>query len=83
MIILFGSIGWVIGYFREDFMVVFQVWFVGVVLSVIVSDGTERNGTRLYGIAACLVELVRVELTAFGLMCRFACRIGRISTDTR
>ena len=46
IIILFGSIGWVIGYFREDFMVVFQVWFVGVVLSVIVSDGTERNGTE-------------------------------------
>ena len=36
IIILFGSVGWVIGFYREDFMIVFQVWLVGVVLSVLV-----------------------------------------------
>ena len=38
IILVFGSVGWVIGYFRQDFTVVFQAWLVGVVLSVIVSD---------------------------------------------
>ena len=38
IILTFGSIGWVIGYFRQDFTVVFQAWLVGVVLSIIVSS---------------------------------------------
>jgi ABC-type amino acid transport system permease subunit len=37
IIISFGGIGWVIGYFQQDFFVVVQAWFVGVVISVIVS----------------------------------------------
>lgn len=32
-----GAIGWIIGYFQQDFTVVFQAWLVGVVISVIVS----------------------------------------------
>ncbi|GAX26598.1 signal peptidase complex subunit 1 [Fistulifera solaris] len=35
IILTFGCIGWVIGYFQEDFTVVFQAWLAGVVLSVI------------------------------------------------
>lgn len=34
--ILFGSVGWVIGYFQQDFTIVFQLWLVGVVISVVV-----------------------------------------------
>jgi signal peptidase complex subunit 1 len=37
IILAFGGIGWVIGYVQQDFTVVFQVWLVGVVISVIVS----------------------------------------------
>jgi hypothetical protein len=36
VIIAFGSVGWIIGYFQQDFTIVFQAWLVGVVLSVIV-----------------------------------------------
>jgi hypothetical protein len=36
IILSFGAIGWVIGYFKQDFMVVFHVWLVGVVISVVV-----------------------------------------------
>jgi signal peptidase complex subunit 1 len=36
IILAFGGVGWVIGYIQQDFTVVFQVWLVGVVLSVIV-----------------------------------------------
>ncbi len=36
IILSFGAIGWVIGYFKQDFMVVFQCWLVGVVISVVV-----------------------------------------------
>ncbi|GAX23251.1 signal peptidase complex subunit 1 [Fistulifera solaris] len=35
IILTFGCVGWVIGYFQEDFTVVFQAWLAGVVLSVI------------------------------------------------
>lgn len=37
IILSFGSVGWIIGYFQQDFTIVFQAWLVGVVLSVIVS----------------------------------------------
>jgi signal peptidase complex subunit 1 len=50
LIIAFGSVGWVIGYFKEDFTIVFQFWAVGVVLSVIVS------------FASCFARLLRVEM---------------------
>lgn len=36
IILWFGSIGWVMGYFEQDFVVVFKVWLVGVVLAVLV-----------------------------------------------
>jgi signal peptidase complex subunit 1 len=38
LIISFGSVGWLIGYMRQDFTVCVQAWLVGVVLSVIVSE---------------------------------------------
>jgi signal peptidase complex subunit 1 len=37
IILTFGIIGWVVGYFEEDFTPVFQAWLAGVVISVIVS----------------------------------------------
>jgi signal peptidase complex subunit 1 len=48
IILSFGGIGWVIGFMRQDFTVVFQAWLVGVVLSVIVSSAHEKHGC-LYG----------------------------------
>jgi hypothetical protein len=36
IILSFGSVGWVMGYFDQNFMIVFKVWLVGVVLSVLV-----------------------------------------------
>ena len=36
IILSFGSVGWVIGYFQQDFTIVFQSWLVGVLLSVVV-----------------------------------------------
>jgi len=41
IILSFGAVGWVIGYFRQDFTIVFQCWLVGVVLSVVVSSRHE------------------------------------------
>ena len=35
IIILFGSIGWIYGYFLQDFTYVFYSWSVGVVISVV------------------------------------------------
>ena len=39
LIIAFGAVGWVFGYFEQDFTIVFQFWLVGLVLSVIVRLG--------------------------------------------
>ena len=36
IILSFGGVGWVIGYFQQDFMIVFQLWLVGVAISVVV-----------------------------------------------
>ena len=38
IILSFGAVGWVIGYFQQDFMIVFQFWLVGVAISVVVSN---------------------------------------------
>ena len=35
IIIAFGAVGWVIGYIHQDFFIVFQVWLVGVSISVV------------------------------------------------
>ncbi|VEU34690.1 unnamed protein product [Pseudo-nitzschia multistriata] len=35
LIIGFGGVGWVIGYFRQEFFIVFKFWLVGVVLSTV------------------------------------------------
>jgi Microsomal signal peptidase 12 kDa subunit (SPC12) len=37
IILAFGAVGWVIGYIHQDFFIVFQFWFVGVAISVVVS----------------------------------------------
>ena len=36
IIILFGGVAWVIGYFQQDFVIVFKGWLIGVILSVVV-----------------------------------------------
>jgi Microsomal signal peptidase 12 kDa subunit (SPC12) len=36
IILSFGSVGWVMGYMEQNFMIVFKIWLVGVVLSVLV-----------------------------------------------
>mmetsp|Transcript_13454 Transcript_13454/g.22930 ORF Transcript_13454/g.22930 Transcript_13454/m.22930 type:complete len:89 (-) Transcript_13454:316-582(-) len=35
IIILFGSIGWIYGYFLQDFTYVFYSWSVGVAISIV------------------------------------------------
>ena len=37
IIIIFGGVGWVIGYFQQDFVIVFKAWLVGVIISAVVS----------------------------------------------
>jgi signal peptidase complex subunit 1 len=46
IILSFGAVGWVIGYFKQDFMVVFQLWLVGVVISVVVRTKVILLNTR-------------------------------------
>lgn len=36
VILLFGGVGWIIGYARQDFFIVFQFWLVGVAISAVV-----------------------------------------------
>ncbi len=36
IILTFGGIGWVIGYFRQEFFIVFKFWLVGVAISIVV-----------------------------------------------
>ena len=42
IILSFGAVGWVIGYVKQDFMIVFQCWLVGVAISVVVSTSMPR-----------------------------------------
>lgn len=37
IILIFGAIGWIYGYFQQDFAYVFYAWSVGMVTSVVVS----------------------------------------------
>lgn len=72
IILSFGAVGWVIGYFQQDFTVVFQAWLVGVVLSIVVSTKT---------------EFYKYSLNRFAdernLCSRFASQTGHFTTDTR
>jgi len=43
IILSFGSVGWIIGYFQQDFTVVFQAWLVGVLLSVVVRRSSQTS----------------------------------------
>lgn len=36
IILWFGAIGWVLGYFEQDFVVVFKWWLGGLILAVLV-----------------------------------------------
>jgi membrane protein CcdC involved in cytochrome C biogenesis len=36
LIIACGAVGWIIGFFQQDFTIAFQAWLVGLVLSVVV-----------------------------------------------
>ncbi len=40
IILGFGGVGWLIGYVRQDFFVVFKFWLVGVAISVVVRSFT-------------------------------------------
>jgi len=35
IILIFGAIGWIYGYFQQDFAYVFYAWSVGMVTSVV------------------------------------------------
>lgn len=35
-----GGVGWILGYIRQDFTIVFQIWLIGVIVSVIVRIST-------------------------------------------
>jgi len=37
VIIIFGAVGWVIGYFHQDFSYVFYPWLCGVGIATLVS----------------------------------------------
>jgi signal peptidase complex subunit 1 len=36
VILLCGGVGWIIGYMRQEFFIVFKFWLVGVVISIVV-----------------------------------------------
>ena len=37
LILGFGIVGWIIGYIHQDFFICVKSWFIGLVLSIIVS----------------------------------------------
>ena len=55
IILVFGAVGWVIGYFQEDFTVVFQAWLAGVVLSVIVSQQANEIPFEVETLSNCMM----------------------------
>ena len=66
LIISFGSVGWVIGYIKQDFTICVQAWLVGVVLSIIVradSDpvcyGQHCEPHRLVSLVSHITDLCR------------------------
>lgn len=59
IILSFGAVGWVIGYFQQDFMIVFQCWLVGVVISVIVSDEWLSHSVCIFPRFIFFVSLTR------------------------
>jgi signal peptidase complex subunit 1 len=36
VILIFGGVGWIVGYMRQEFFIVFKFWLVGVVISIVV-----------------------------------------------
>ena len=43
IILTFGGVGWVVGYFAQNFTYVFYAWAIGTALSVVVSSVLERG----------------------------------------
>ena len=43
IILTFGGVGWVVGYFAQNFTYVFYAWAIGTALSVVVSSVSERG----------------------------------------
>ena len=76
LIIAFGAVGWVIGYFQQDFTVVFQFWLVGLVLSVIVSHEREQDS------CFALLELCQLMFVWIFRLDRFAFPTGHSTTVT-
>ena len=62
IILSLGAVGWVIGYFQQDFYIVFQFWLVGVVLSVIVSSTMGGNVFLHQEVCGCMTEF-HISLT--------------------
>ena len=62
IVLSFGAVGWVIGYFLHDFFIVFQAWFVGVVLSVIVSIMMLSENSGLLLLTPCGILSFHVAL---------------------
>ena len=68
IILSFGAVGWIIGYFQQDFFIVFKAWLVGVVISVVVSplehlrprkdesNGTSHNFTPFLFFQLCVPD---------------------------
>ena len=92
IIISFGGVGWIFGYIQQDFFVVVQAWFVGVVISVIVS-------TVKTTITACYRRLCRLIVrtasqksvvsqnplcfcfTLYRSLCSYVYQTGRFTTE--
>ena len=50
IILSFGAVGWIIGYFQQDFMVVFKFWLVGVAISVVVRRQGQLHRWNVVGL---------------------------------
>jgi signal peptidase complex subunit 1 len=47
IILIFGGVGWVIGYMRQEFFIVFKFWCVGVLISAVVSAVDKNENSIL------------------------------------
>ena len=49
IILAFGGVGWIFGYFAQDFSYVFYAWAAGTAISVVVSFGDEEASPSRVG----------------------------------
>lgn len=71
LIISFGAVGWVIGYFQQDFTIVFQAWLVGLVLSVIVRKENDEFAVD-FDFLACF------DLVLLAYFCSCVCKTSHL-----